>query len=364
VAKRHKSEDAEPEEDYQFIPPDFDEDQFIHKEMVSFHTTTVLFVAGIVAALISWGIFAAVDGARTGWALGLVVVAVVFALLRLLFRVLRIDISHWARREWIGTAFLLFFTWLALFIAVVNPPLSDFADPHVDVYLGAAQEGGALRLDLFFTDNDALNHHDFSLSGPGVYATSDDLKEESKSHFIYILEAAAAGQYAWTASATDVNGRTTIANGTIDVRPGGLDVDVGDLTRPTEAVFVRVPDGMRVWAVYAQLETGERVYLKEDKDIDGHVAYASFKGWHAGENNFTIHVEGRNRFHGPSMVPGPQLTAGPYQVTVANPGDNPGGMPRSANPTEAPAKNVPGPAPVLLLAGLVAVAWVARRRQP
>ncbi|MGB1697177.1 MAG: hypothetical protein ACPHK8_02125, partial [Thermoplasmatota archaeon] len=112
---KDEANDAKGEE-YQFEIPDFDEEAFIHKEMTSFRTTAVLFAWGILAALLSWGIFVAVDGAKTAWYLGLAVVIGFLYALRIVYPKLNIDVAHFKRREWMGTGFLLFFTWLAFFI--------------------------------------------------------------------------------------------------------------------------------------------------------------------------------------------------------------------------------------------------------
>ncbi|MFA5944900.1 MAG: hypothetical protein WC876_10595, partial [Candidatus Thermoplasmatota archaeon] len=102
--------------DYEFIPPDFDEDAFIHREMVSFRTTLLLFLWGIVAAAVSWGAFAAMGGVKTGWLVGLGIAAVFFLGLKSVFTMLKVDIKHFGRREWLGTGALYFFTWLSFFI--------------------------------------------------------------------------------------------------------------------------------------------------------------------------------------------------------------------------------------------------------
>ena len=364
MAKRHKSEEPETEEEYQFIPPDFDEDHFIHKEMVSFHTTVVLFLAGIVAALASWAAFAAVDGTRTGWFLGLVIVAAAFAGLRPLFAALKIDIEHWARREWLGTAFLIFFTWLAFFIILVNPPVSDFAEPDLHVYTSpaAAAEGDTVVIDVFYTDNGAVAKRTFELQAPdGTTRSADDLVHVAGSHHRLSLDGVEAGTYTWSATATDKAGHQASINGTIEVDADVLDVTVGDLTRPTEEVFVRVPDELNLWAVYAQLESGDRVYLEYDDKVGGWIATANFEGWQEGNNTFDIVAQERNRFQGTTLVAGGTLRAGPFTVEVTEPGDYDDSLPKRANPTQAPSRNVPGPEVGLVLAGIVGVAFVARR---
>lgn len=362
MAKRHKNEDAEPEEEYEFVPEEFDEDAFIHKEMVSFHTTVTLFLAGIIAALLSWGAFAAVGGSRQGWLYGLLILGVAFLALRTILRVSKIDIEHWGRREWLGTGFLMFFAWLAFFIMFINPPISDFADPDVIVYMpGAASAGDDVRIDVFFTDNGRIEDRTFSLSGAG-FATFDDLTKVSSSHYQLILADAAAGTYTWSATATDSKGGKGMANGTLEVAVEVLDVFETDLLAPTDTLVVKVPEALNLYAVYADVEGGGRVYFEHDDAIGGWKATSNFAGWKEGSNNITITAEEKNRFQGPVLVPGGLITSQALEVQVADAGDYTGGEPKRDNPTVAPVRNVPGFELPLLLAGLVGIAVIARRR--
>src|ERR1041385_8427267 len=68
VAKR---DEAEGGDEYTFVPPDFDEEAFIHREVVGFRAGLVVCAWGLVCALLSWAIFAAMDGTKTAWLLGL-----------------------------------------------------------------------------------------------------------------------------------------------------------------------------------------------------------------------------------------------------------------------------------------------------
>ena len=259
MAKRNKADEPAEDEDYQFIPPDFDEDQFIHKEMVSFHTTVVLFFAGIVAAVASWGAFAAMDGARTGWFVGMVILAITFAFLRPLFRILNIDIAHWARREWIGTGFLIFFTWLAFFIMLVNPPVSDFADPQANLYVlpGHPEAGAETTLELFLHDNDAVASHTSSLVGPSGPIALTFAEAPGLDHHYEASMQFGVGDYSWTVTVEDKKGRTHTSYHNFTVAPSSLDVFIRDEGAPDDQVLVTVPgDRADYWAVYAETNGG------------------------------------------------------------------------------------------------------------
>lgn len=371
MAKRVKGESEEKEGSYEFMPPDFDEDAFIHKEMTSFRTTSTLIMVGIVAAAISALLFGIAGGQGTGWFVGLGIFALSFATLRPLFRALKFDISHYGRREWLGNGLLLFFAWLAFFMIALNPPISDYASPHVAIYASPSvvEVGEPFSLDIFLADNDRFDTPLFSIVADNgtMVAEFSDLVKLDKAHYRY-SGALPAGSYTVTASTTDPAGLIGTHNLTLGVVADVVNLHLADLADPTEELFVQLPTGLNVYAVYADMDgkvttTQDRVYFELKEDRGGWEATANYKGWSAGTNNFTIMVEEKNRFEAQTIVPGGILRDGPHSVEVTNPGEYSKGQPKSANPTNVPSRQVPGLELPILIGGLVAVAFVARRRQ-
>ncbi len=374
VAKRGKGEQPEEkDEGYDFVPPDFDEDSFIHKEMISFRTTSTLIVVGILAALISWAVYNPVGGADAGWWIGLAILGAMFAGLKPLYKVLKFDISHYGRREWIGTGFLMFFTWLAFFMILLNPPFSDHAEPHVDIYASpdVVAVGEMARIDLFIADNDKVSSFTFSIvdGNNATVATKADLSRLAHDHYRYEGELP-PGSYTVRSSAKDpakLEGSAeltfSVAERLLRVFPDGAK----DLTDPTKEILVTVPADVNVWSVYADFDgdattTGDRVYFQYAEQKSGYVATAAHKGWKQGINNVTIIVEERNEFHGQNLIPGAVIKAGPFEVDVDAPGSYDPKAPKGRQNTVAPMVNVPGIELPLLAAGLVAAALVARRK--
>ena len=97
ASEKKESKDGK-DPDYEFIPPDFDEDAFIHKELVSFRTTSILFVWGIVAALVSWAIYGPMGADRGAWFAGLAVCAAFGFSLKVLYTQLK-EIGRASCRE-------------------------------------------------------------------------------------------------------------------------------------------------------------------------------------------------------------------------------------------------------------------------
>ncbi len=372
MAKRNKPDEDTGEEGYEFIPPDFDEDAFIHKEMVSFRTTIILFAWGVVAALISWAIFAAMDGAQTGWFAGLLVCGATGYLLRFIYPALKIDISHFGRREWMGTGFLFFFTWLAFFILVVNPPISDYADPQAVVITSpdVQQAGAVTEMHLFTLDNSGVESYDFILQrGSNTVATKDALVPEGP-HRLLFRDELAAGSYTYTFTVTDEAGRTGVSTGQVDVssralRYTGPRDDV--MQSPTDRLSVETPASVGLHRVYLDpIDGGPDVNLTYDEDIDAWAVGPKACGLPKGEHSFAIVAEATHAFVGPHFVPGGVIRHnGPFNLTVdyeLGPGDRCTQRLVEPQSTTAPEVGVPGPGLAVLLAGLLMAVAVIRRR--
>lgn len=361
------------DEDYEFVPADFDEDAFIHKEMVSFRTTTILFLWGIVAALVSWALFAAVDGRFIGWGIGLGVAAAFGFALKLLFPRFKADVRHFGRREWLGTAFLFFFTWLAFFIIAVNPPVSDFAPPRVDLVAAPAtqQEGGVVTIEAFFEDNDRVTDSSFVVHGAdGDVAVLDE--DLGRGHHRYTATGLSAGFYEARATATDAKGHTKTANLTFAVVERALTVDLPDgdvLDAPTDAVTVDVAGTVPctrklredcVRTVRLELAGGAQVTLEHNAQVGRWVAYPNHAGWAQGPVTFTAVAEFVDSYSGSVRVDGGSVTSGPHHLNVtATTGDY---VPKVVADPGPPVRSVPGLGLPLLAVGVLALAAAWRRQ--
>jgi hypothetical protein len=372
------------EENYEFIPPDFDEDTFIHRELVSFRTTLILFLWAIVAAAVSWGAFAAMGGVETGWLLGLGIAAVFFLGLKKLFGVLKVDIKHFGKREWLGTGALYFFTWLSFFIIAVNPPVSDFAAPRVELHASPLlqEADDPVTIDLFVDDNHAVDDYTFRLERNGQpLAGKGDLAEVGHGHYRYSAANLTPGTYVATASATDDRGHMDNHTVSFAVVQAILQVTLpqgGRLDEATDQVLVkatspgfepcetkkgRVTNFPCVRTVQLVFSDGDRLPLEPSDQFGGWLATSNFAGWTEGANNFTVVMQMLPSFAGTAKVGGGNITAGPFALTV-DVTNNPLGayVPKVIDEPKAPTRNVPGLELPLLALGLLAAAFVVRRR--
>ena len=129
MAKKRKKDKKKEEEEYEFTPPEFNEREFLEKELKE--TRAAIITVGIAVV---FGVLAAVVTAMTP---GLIAVAFVIGvagmfLLKYVYGFLRIDISGFTKKNWAGTIVTYFFTFLAIWVLLINTPFADLADPSID----------------------------------------------------------------------------------------------------------------------------------------------------------------------------------------------------------------------------------------
>lgn len=127
MAKKRKK-DKEEKQEYEFTPPEFDEKEFLTKELRD--TKTVLLTIGYGAALgITAGVLANVSDSLIPVGLALVIGGLVS--LRYLYPLLKVDTTQFQKKNWAGNVAWFFFTFLAVWVLTFNYPLADHADPSI-----------------------------------------------------------------------------------------------------------------------------------------------------------------------------------------------------------------------------------------
>ena len=122
MAKKKRKEEPEVE------VPDFDEVKFMRGEMRALRVTVLVVLWAIPAALVSWVL--------TVPPLSVSVVAFfagigMLFLLKWVLPILKVDISEWKRKDWMGQGSTFFFTWLAVWILLLNAPFADLTPPLI-----------------------------------------------------------------------------------------------------------------------------------------------------------------------------------------------------------------------------------------
>jgi hypothetical protein len=219
------------EEEYEFKAPEFDEEEFVRKELRDAKAILITIAYAVIIAFISYLLM--FTDILLSFLLGLL--AVVF--LRHIYPFLKIDTSTFEIKNWLGNGVMYFFTWLALWILLVNPPISDFSDPRIDDahgYVGSPgewlpfndttkvqlEQGMNLSIGARVVDNTEIKtdgvkimvtHNETLITGPS-WATMT--KEDDDYYFFIISESDTnPGRYQYNITATDKNGNKASFSG-------------------------------------------------------------------------------------------------------------------------------------------------------
>lgn len=164
MAKRRKEKDED--EDKPFKIPKFDEQEFIKRERRNIKATFIAFLFGVLMAFVCFG-FWALMGSNSDFRFYLVFFVFIAnaIFIRYLFLRLNIDLTDFTKKNWFVTYAVYFFTWLLIFIVIVNPPFYDDEPPLVEVVAlpGVQEPGGNITIVAKITDNKGINTNDISM---------------------------------------------------------------------------------------------------------------------------------------------------------------------------------------------------------
>jgi len=118
---RRKRKEEEPD----WVAPEFDELSYMRTEMQAARTAVVTIGWAVVGAIVSFLLYS-VNPALAFFA-GIAVGSGMYFMLPLI----GIDIGPFKRRDWIGHGVTYFFSWLAFWILLLNPPIGDFTVPTI-----------------------------------------------------------------------------------------------------------------------------------------------------------------------------------------------------------------------------------------
>ena len=149
MAKKRKKDKKE-EQEYEFKPPEFDEREFLKKELRD--TRAAIISVGIAV------VFGIVAGVVTALGSGLAGIAFIIGIggifsLKFIYNLMGIDISGFTRRNWAGTVVTYFFTFLAIWVLVINTPFADLTDPGVEDLTIWVDDGGTMTVIVYKKSN-------------------------------------------------------------------------------------------------------------------------------------------------------------------------------------------------------------------
>lgn len=385
-------------DDAPFEIPPFDEKDFIRKELISFRTTLFLFGFSVAVALLTYVLWRLQPDLRFAVHLA-IAIGLGAGLLRVLFRLAKVDISHWGRKEWFGQFVLYFVFWLGFFLLLTNPPITDAAPPRLEVVASPAVQspGQPVAFGAFISDNvgvdlDSLRFCVASFpagtSAPTAYANLTAAQQadcaarwqrsETAPFWQYELVPTSNGTLAWFVQAEDKGGQRAERAGRVSVGDPFEFVDP-----PRDARFVRHDDSFtvrirselvpNVRAVQYSLDAGATWYnFRQHPDAEkakegSWTTDPSFQGWSAGPQRVWLRVvehpyflrAAENRLAG-GIAADPD---GPYSVTVASELQRVGEVepPTFDERSFVPPGQTPGFQVPSLLAGVATLAVLGRR---
>jgi hypothetical protein len=116
MAQKKRKEEEKKEPQYEFVPPDFDEKDFLEKDIVGTKITMLTFVWGLI-----FGVLAGVTNPISPL-VGLLLLFVGLYLLKFFYRVFRIKIADIDKKGWAGNIIMFSFLFLGTWIMLLNPP--------------------------------------------------------------------------------------------------------------------------------------------------------------------------------------------------------------------------------------------------
>jgi hypothetical protein len=123
MAKKKRRESTEPEDTYEFIPPEFDEREFLLKDI---YGTRILIVVSLLAVLVGAVAACIQSFIESSWSygIGLLLILLVIIGLKQFLILLKFRIDLMDQKMLIGNYILFFFLSLGIWIILLNEPFS------------------------------------------------------------------------------------------------------------------------------------------------------------------------------------------------------------------------------------------------
>jgi len=119
--KRRIIEKKAQEEEYEFVPPEFDEEEFIRKDLYGTRVLLVVACFSVVIGILCSCVQKAFDG-NTGIGLGLLLLFLGVAAIKPFLKLVRFDPDLLERKSMVGNAIMYLLLGLGVWILMINPP--------------------------------------------------------------------------------------------------------------------------------------------------------------------------------------------------------------------------------------------------
>lgn len=152
MAKKRKKGKEPEKEEYEFIPPEFDEEDFIRKELRDSKAVIVTVIYAILLGVLA-GVVSVLNRSFVGLAFLIAIAGMVT--LKPIYDFLKIDTKGFQKRNWAGNIGTFFFTFLAIWVLMMNTPFADFTNPRVsEVIVWVDNNDGSPVRGMSYTQGD------------------------------------------------------------------------------------------------------------------------------------------------------------------------------------------------------------------
>lgn len=368
MAKKNK------DEDYEFVAPDFDEEEFIRGEKRKARTYFVSFAFGIVMGIIchlAW------RGLSSGyrWPLTFLLAICAVGFLAKLLQLLKVDISQFGKKEWLGSFSFYFFTWLAIFIISINPPFYDASPPEIDsLALPAVQEaGGSVVIAARVIDNVEVKEVMVNISDGSTW--QEFAMQKNQTVYSHLFQSNQTGTFTYVITARDATGHRATREGNFSFAREVVRVDIpSQPLDPDDEIRIRVrsdisPEPFLVYYVIDGTQVNA-TFLEEDI-IGGHtygvyITNSSHVGWQQSSHlQMAVYARPTYYFVGVEEPVTGIIPGGTYNVSTT--ADSNIGTEKSPEikdlPQPRPLRQVPGFELLVVLAAVGIILFFKRRSE-
>ncbi|MEW5760642.1 MAG: hypothetical protein AB1779_07735, partial [Candidatus Thermoplasmatota archaeon] len=182
------------EDDFKF--PEFDEKEFIRGEKRDIYIVFLTVLYALIIACASTGIFIITKDFVVPFFFGIVAITG----LRYFFDVFRIEYGKMEKMKILGTGATYFITWIAIWVILINPPITDISPPVIKDETPKFQEVGAvIGITAFVYDNYIISSVKVMVERNGNSTEYIDMEEIEKNEYFFKL-------YSFETNSSDIIG--------------------------------------------------------------------------------------------------------------------------------------------------------------
>lgn len=133
---KKKKEETE-EEQYEFKLPEFDEKDFIQKEVKESKAMIIVIFYAMIFSVVSLLLYMT----PYPWYLSFVIGILGMFGMKFVLDKFKFDTKDFEKKHWAGLGGTYFITWLSVFVLILNPPFSDFSPPEIKITISIGHEG-------------------------------------------------------------------------------------------------------------------------------------------------------------------------------------------------------------------------------